>query len=264
VLVARGTGQVDGSGFCASVQRASGSTGVGTIEFAYPIDTSEITRLRGSQVVLRFWARAGNNWSPASGSLSLVLACGTGPAAKRGTTPLPNEVMLINTSVGLTPNTEGTHLFTSALTVPSNATSAELQFYWVPTGTAGTDDWVRFDDVMLCRAAPGTGQPLFDRSDFWEDLERCKPFFETSYAYGEGPAAPQPASSIASWAVPSTINNGQHFSNIVFARKRVRPTVTVFSYNGVANRVSDGAAVEYTPNSSTVAPTQCGASIWNN
>jgi len=255
------------SPYCARVQRNSGQTGTGAIIFAYPLDTDEIQQLRNQQVVLKASVRAGANWSPASGTLNILLVCGPVAPVKRGVTPYSGETVLISGAVNLVPGVQQ-DLFYIGAAVPTTATAAELLFSWTPAGTAGANDYVEFDEVMLCAALPGgatVGQPSFDRVPFAEDLARCQRFFETSYDYGDAPGGPA-VTSPSLWILPfTTIINGQYYYNIRYARKRVAPSVVVFSQHGTANRVTDGGGTDYAANSAVAGlPTQIMASVYNN
>jgi len=172
----------------AKLQRNSGQTGVGALIFGYPLTADEVYRLRGQQVSFSGAAKAGANWSPASGTFTINLFVGTGTAQKAGaaavnftgaTTPLSIAVNLAAGATNLAISG------TSSGTVPVTATQGELQVTWTPVGTAGADDSITFDQFCLV-----TGAVVVQFSDIPFDiaLRECKRFFRKSFPYGTAPA----------------------------------------------------------------------------
>jgi hypothetical protein len=177
------------SRYAARVQRNSGQTGTGAMVFAFPLDIDELLKMAGRQVVLSFVVSTGADWSPASGTLTYNLYVGTGAVAKRNATPYTGETNPITGSVNLaTSAAASTKISAVSSAVASNITQAELQFSWVPTGTASTNDWFSLDDVQVevCLDGVAPATPLFERSDFIFDLQRCQRFLPVFNAPAAG------------------------------------------------------------------------------
>lgn len=181
--VAAVAGLTSQSATAAKVTRNSGQTGTSLMVFALPLDTDEISRMLGRVVSISFVAKAGANWSPASGLLAAFLPVGTGSVGKRGTSAYTNEVQVINQTFILTTSAQR-FTVTSAAVVPTNSTQAELSFYWTPVGTAGADDSFTIDDVQL-EVGPPT---LFERTPFERSLLGCKRHYQKTFPYGTIPA----------------------------------------------------------------------------
>jgi hypothetical protein len=263
--VSRVAGLIGGSQYASRIQRNAGQIGTGIMRYCYPLDVDEVTALRGSPLALQCYIRAGANYSPASAIMTITVVVGTGPAIKRNATPLPNETVLINTNVTLLPGAAGAdYVVTSGTTiVPLTATCGEIQFSWIPIGSAGASDNFEIDDVMLCEAAPSNQAP-FERTLYADDVQRCLRFFETSYDSGEAPGVPATPSILAIWVVPmNPIANNGMYANIRFTRKRKVPTVVPVSYHGGSFRISDGGGTDYPANSGLAIATETSAVIYN-
>lgn len=172
-------GLVSNSRFAARVQRNSGQTGTGTMRFAFPLDIDELLKMAGRQVVLSFVVSTGADWSPAGGTLSYNLYVGTGAVAKRNASAYTGETSPISGSVNLAQGAAAaTKISAVSSAIASNITQAELQLSWVPAGTAGANDWFAIDDVQIEVVLDGVAPaaPLFERSDFVWDLQRCQRF----------------------------------------------------------------------------------------
>lgn len=190
-VVSAQTGLTTPSQLCARVLRNAAQTGTGVMYFAYPLDTDEILRLRGSKVSFTAAVRAGANWSPASGTLTVNLYVGTGSVGKRGGTPYTTETTVLTIATNLTAGGAVTTITgSSASALPATATQAELQFTWTPVGTAGAADYFEVDDVQLeSQLSASTWTPTkYDRISFPEMLAGCKRHFQKTFPYGTAPA----------------------------------------------------------------------------
>jgi hypothetical protein len=189
-VVAATAGLTSGSNLAAKVTRNSGQTGIVTMAFGFPLDTDEIVRMRGQKISLSFVAKAGANWSPASGTLTCSLQTGTAAPTKliNGYSGLATAVTL---AVNLTPG--GTAVTTGGIsvgTIPLNATQAEVAFTWTPVGTAGADDSFTIDDVMLSYDGINTNGFIsaYERLPFEVMLGLCKRHYRKSFPYSLAPA----------------------------------------------------------------------------
>ena len=131
--------------YCARVQRNSGQTNTNTIQFNSPIETANSIPFAGKTVTLSFYARAGANYSSASSALSTILYTGTGTdqTALGGYT---GSATAISTSVTLTTTWQR---FSATATLASNVTEINPWFQYVPSGTAGANDYFEITGVQL-------------------------------------------------------------------------------------------------------------------
>lgn len=218
-------GLANGSTFAARVQRNSGQTGVGAMVFAFPLDTDELAKLRGNAAVLSFTVATGANWSPASGTLTWKLYCGTGATvAKRNATPYTGESNPISGSVNLAQGAAAARQISAiSAAIGSTITQAELQFTWTPVGTASTNDWFSIDDMQVEIVPTGIAAvvPLFERSDYVFDLARSQRFL---------PVFKNGTSTTAFYAIGQV--NTTNSANFVLpfpVQARVNPTGVVIS-----------------------------------
>lgn len=177
-VVSRVAGITSRSRYAAQVARNSSQTGTGTIRFAAPLDEVEVPTLSGQRCVLSFTAKAGADWSPSSGTLTYNVYVGTGGSvAKRNATPYGTETNPITGTVNLTAGGSATTVTSSISTaLPASVTSAEIQFSWTPTGTAGAADNVQIDDLQFEAVPSGvtTWAPVFERRPYSDTLVDCQ------------------------------------------------------------------------------------------
>jgi hypothetical protein len=176
--------------FSGQVQRNSGQAGTGTIVFAFPLDEDEINMVRGNQLMLSCKLLAGANWSPSSGTLTYNVYFGTGAVAKRNGVAYASESNPITGTINVVPTGAASLISAISSAVPTNVTQGEIQFKWTPSGAAGADDSIRFDDVQLEVVPLGclSYTPVFERSSFSYDLLRCQKHYAKSFDYGTAPA----------------------------------------------------------------------------
>lgn len=179
----------DGVGFnrfAVRIQRNAGQTGTAGFFFGFPFDTDEVANMRGKILSLRFKARAGADWSPASGALAYGFRVGTGAPAKRSAGAFTGETTLINSSVNLTlGGAVIDHTFTGTIAVPADATNGEFFLFPTPVGTAGANDWVEVSDIVL-EEGPAAAPRLFPV--FEDQLRACQRHFFKTFPYGTAPA----------------------------------------------------------------------------
>ena len=235
--VSRQPGLSNQSQYCARVQRNSGQTGTAGF-FEYPLDTNELTRLAGQVVTIGMTLRAGANWSPASGAMSIYLFAGTGAPAKRALVGYTTETTPVAASVGLT-TTATRFTFTSSVAVPAGTTQGSLLFSWVPVGTAGATDYFEIDDV---RFDVGTIAYPFTPANPVDDLIWCQAHYEKSYDVDVAPGA---VSANGEWD-GAAVTNSVFGSNVSFkVSKRIVPTMTAYSpTTGASGKVSNNGGAD--------------------
>jgi len=231
-VVSAQTGLSNGSRLCARIVRNAAETGTGTIVFAYPLDTDEIIRLRGSKVSFTGLFKAGAGWSPASGTFNVSVYCGTGASpAKRNGTPYAGETTALSISTNLTAGGSVTTVTgNSSSVIPVTATQMELNISWVPFGTAAANDSIDIDDIQLePQTSASTWVPTaYDRLPFWEMYTACQRHYYKSFNYGVAPA--QAAGGAGAWMWGSQVANIAFAMQITFPVV-MRVTASVTSFN---------------------------------
>lgn len=213
--------------YCARIQRNAGDTGTQVINFQYNQETDLSAPLAGQQVTFAFRARAGANFSAASGHLTAQLITGTGTnqALRSGLTGSANT---INETPTLTTDWQK---FSYAVTLPSNMTQYGLNLSYTPVGTAGANDYFEVGQVQVI---PGASAPSFDVRPFPIELSFCQRYWETSYEYGTWVGTSNKLAS-STGACASTAGNIT-FAPAFKVQKALTPTFTAYSPgNGVAN-----------------------------
>lgn len=180
-------GIANGSSWAAKVQRNSGQTGIGGMTFGFPLDTDEINMMIGSFVALSFVAKAGANWSPASGTLDVFLELGTGNPVKFSGGTYTGNTQAISSSANLT-TSPTRYTFVSTAVIPSTTAQAEVALFWTPVGTAGVDDSFTIDNVQL-EILPNANSALagFELWPFERSLLACKRHFQKTFGYSVAP-----------------------------------------------------------------------------
>jgi len=187
-------GLVSQSNFAYRFRRNAGQTGTASSMLGFPFGQDEVIAMKGKNVTLSFLVKAGANWSPASGTLTMFLFTGTGAggAARRANVPYTGELTPISTTVNLTPGGPTIAVaVNSTITIPTNITQAELAFLWNPTGTAGAADDFTIDDIQLeVQNSPSTWiATAYDRIPFPQMLQGCKRHYQKTFDYAVFPGA---------------------------------------------------------------------------
>jgi hypothetical protein len=257
MTVSRQAGLTNQSTYCARVQRNSGQTGIVGPIFEFAFDTSEINAMEGQIVTLSMTMRAGANWSPAAGSITFGIYCGSGAPARRAAGPYTGDTAIVLIAQNLTTTTTRFQITTPGV-FPVGTTQASLLFEWLPTGTAGAADYFEIDDVRL---DAGTVAYPFSPVNPIDDLIRCQAHFEKSYDLGTAPGTPSsPNGEFSTYAI--TIAN---FAGAIAYRvtKRVVPTVSYYSpATGAAGKGSYNGSSDTAPLSAFKSG-QNGNTPWN-
>lgn len=231
--LAQSTGLSSGSQWSGVVQRNAAQTGTGTLTYEQPFELSEIVKWRGKTISVSFVLATGATWSPAAGALALTLACGTGSAGRRATTPYTNETQPIAAALTAVANSGATtYTVTASAIVPTTCTQMTLQFSWAPTGMAGATDTLSVDDVMFS----DTAGAAFERRPVQQELALCQRYFEKSFALATTPGQNAGAGT-GEFKFPAGVAGANNeFATIPFkVSKRVAPSTVTFFNPAVAN-----------------------------
>jgi hypothetical protein len=131
--------------YCIRAQRDSGNTSTSPYSNGQNFESVNSIPLAGKTVVLSFYARAGANYSAASGALEVNLATGTGTDQNiyTGLTGRANPI-LQNATLTTT-----WQRFTYSATLATTATQVAMSFAATPVGTAGANDYFEVTGVQL-------------------------------------------------------------------------------------------------------------------
>lgn len=277
ISVSQVTGITAVPGFTQALQFGRGAANANTavISLGQAIETLDAIRCQGQQVTVSFWAQAGANWSPTSGTLNVLLASGTGinqsaasmvAASWAGYSSLaltPQQNISPNSSPGAAVLTAGANIaqqitaswqrYSFTAQVPAGCTQIGLLLNATPVGTAGAADFVQIMGVQLEIGAQATP---FEHRDIELELAIAQRYFFN---------IPEPASGVivgAGMVAGAT-------SEIIFiplpVQMRTAPTVAVsagsFKFNlaGAATAVGTFAAgTTHTPNYISVTGTAAG------
>ena len=240
--------------YCARVQRNSGQTGTGGMQFVQSFETSNSIRFAGQAVTLSFYARKGANYSPTSSYLNVYGLAGTGTDQSRASSAYTGETSWItNQNVTLTSTWQR---FTLSGTVAATATEVATYFAMTPTGTASTNDYFEITGVQLEIGTATT----FARAGgtIQGELAACQRYYWRTV----------PNATVALYATAvaqsSTVGNGFFVMPVT-----MRTNPTIIEYSNLAFRSYEGSlyamssvtldAYFYTPNMNVVYGTISGA-----
>jgi hypothetical protein len=169
--------------YCARVQRVSGNTATNFMFFNQPLESNDSFKVAGKYVTLSFWARAGANFSSnINNRLISQVTTGTGTdqnfrnAFTGSAAPAYQE---------FTMTTSWAYYTISGLTA-SNINQIGVQFYYVPSGTAGANDYFEITGVQL---EIGSAPSEFEFEPYETTLGKCQRYYYmVKNAIGNNPA----------------------------------------------------------------------------
>jgi hypothetical protein len=246
-VVNRVAGLVPQSLYAAKVWRNNGQNGTGTMYFGFPLDTDELLKMAGLPVQMQMVLQAGANWSPTSGNLTYTLCVGTGSVGKRIGSAYTGETQPITGTIAIT-TTATKYVSTLSATLPTNITCAELQFSWVPTGSASTNDWFAVDDVQLEVGATNVASvTAFERTDHSTDLYKCYRHYWQTYDEGVAPGTLTDASSILSVNNAGSAQTLYMTATLPVHMRSTSPATTFYNAaTGASGTWRDGGGVDRT------------------
>lgn len=204
--------------YCTRVQRNSGQTGTAAINFSQSLETINSIPLAGKTVTFSFYARRGANFSATSNTLVMQLVTGTGTdqnvlAGYTGSaTPIGVNQTLTTTW----------QRFTGTGTIAATATEVGVIAYYLPTGTAGANDYFEITGLQI---ELGSYATTFSRAGttIQGETALCQRYFEKL--------------GTVRFDVTSA---GDFFNSLPYkVTKRVAPTIT-YTYAG-SNNTSNNA-----------------------
>jgi hypothetical protein len=142
------------------------------------IESANSIPLAGQSVTISFWARAGANFSSAGSALNLWLPSGSGIDQNVQST-FSGVVDIVNTNVTLTTSWQR---FTRTGLMPADKTQLGFSVSYIPTGTAGANDWFEITGVQL---EAGTVATPFRRNapSIQAELAACQRYYEIGQGF---------------------------------------------------------------------------------
>jgi hypothetical protein len=219
--------------YCARVQRNSGETSTAGISLSQAVETSNTIPYVGKVVTFSFYARRGANFSGASNAMKAALYGGTG-TDQNVVSGYTGFNVIIDQSATLTTTWQR---FQYTTTINSANTEFSPYFEYVPSGTAGANDYFEITGVQLEVGAVAT---QFTRAGgtIQGELAACQRYFEQVDIVTQ-----------RYWLTGYSINSSGSVFTAPMVSKRSTPTITVTGA-GTAKILAGGGS-EYTITSYT-------------
>jgi len=130
--------------YCARFQRNSGQTGVVDSGLFQSIETANSIPFVGKTVTYSFYARAGANYSSTSNILISRIYSGTGTDENLFSYTSLSTLSSLNATLTTT-----WQRFTVTAVIPTTAKEIAVGNFYIPTGTAGANDYFEITGVQL-------------------------------------------------------------------------------------------------------------------
>jgi len=146
ITISQVSSGLTGFQYAMRAQRNSGVGAVTSINLFNMFETKNSIPLAGQTISLSFWARAGANFSASGNALAAQLETGTGTDQNAWNGYYTGSAFPINVTPTLTTSWQR---FSYTATLASTTTQVGVFFYYVPTGTAGANDYFDITGVQL-------------------------------------------------------------------------------------------------------------------
>jgi hypothetical protein len=231
--------------YCARVQRNSGQTGTGALQYFQSMENLNSTPFIGKTITYSFYARAGANYSAASNAFNAVVYSGTGTDQNIYGT-LTGGASITSTAVTLTTSWQR---FSVTVSIPTTVKQLFFGFNGSLTGTASTNDYYEVTGVQVdigsvalpFRTYAGTLQG---------ELAACQRY----YSVGSGDL---------SFSGTTSSGNGYYGFYYFPVDMRIAPTVVFTNANnagpfGATPGAAGGTTTRYTREGRTASSTSSG------
>ena len=198
---------------CLKMSRQAGNSNVAPIYLQHIIETMDCYRAQGQTMTLSFYAKAGANYS--GGALGVQVAQGLGNNQSAALLNSGGWTGQSNAYLGSVNLTTSWQRFQMTMPISVYATQLGLQWFYTPTGTAGADDSVSFQDVQF--EIGGSASPC-ERLDAQLTIEIAQRF---AYIVAE------PASNVIVAPGSTLAANAQTFAIPTPVQLIKAPTVTI-------------------------------------
>jgi hypothetical protein len=164
---------VSGFTYFMRCQRDAATVATNSILMATSFETTSVRRTQNKYVTLSFFARAGANYSAASGFLRAFITTGTGTDGRLITGSFTSPTTLVDSNNVLTTSWKRFTVTTSA-PVGSTVTQMGVSFQFTPVGTAGASDYYDVTGVQLeAVSAPSD----FEFEPLETTLRKCQRYY---------------------------------------------------------------------------------------
>jgi hypothetical protein len=164
--------------YAAQAQRTNGSTSTAEVFISTSFESTNSIPFAGRTVTISWYARVGANWSGGNPGLKLFTGTGTDQNLNSGFTGSANPVTTTNTL------TTTWQRFTASGTIASNVTQLAFLMQYVPTGTAGANDWIQFTGVQI--DVGSVALPIRrNGATIQGELAACQRYFQLITGFGD-------------------------------------------------------------------------------
>jgi len=224
---------------CARVIRRVGETSVAGANFVQPLETVNTKPFIGKTATVSFYARAGANYSSASGALLVYLLGGTGTDQNPNNT-YTGQTSVISQTATLT-TTWQRFSYTTGSTIGTTVNELAVQFTSVGVGTAGAADYFEVTGVQLEIGSVATAYSP-NAATIQGELAACQRYF---VALPSGSASDNYATFATGYTATTTKGN---FVVNLPVPMRIYPTMTysagnTFATHTGASTVTAGTAI---------------------
>jgi hypothetical protein len=129
--------------YCARIQRTNLSANTTAVYVSSSYESVNCIPFAGKTVTLSFYARVGANWAGTSFGIQLISGTGTDQNLNTGFTGSTNVISVSPTF------TTTWQRFSYTGTVASTATQLGFLMSWLPSGTAGANDYIEITGVQV-------------------------------------------------------------------------------------------------------------------
>lgn len=242
ITVSQDSDAAEGYEWSVKFQRTAASSNTGVRRLSQVLTSEDSYQFQGKVAVLRFWAKAGANYSSAGNVLVSRVGYGTGT---NETLANWNNGVWTGQTVDDQNNTLTTNWqeFTHTFTFSAGMSQAAFQFRSTPTGTAGADDSFYVTGV---RYAPVSNPSERTQVD---EYFRCQYFYFQSTPEGVAITTATAAGALIAVADSTAVASGVRFSRPM----RTAPTITIAGTDGNSGTVNELAAGTQTGTTVTAA-----------
>lgn len=164
--------------YCIRMQRNSGNTSAQILGLRYTAESLDSYRFAGKQVTLSFWARKGADYSAVNSAFRATIATGTG--TDQVVHSFTNFTYAVDQNVTLTTSWQR---FTLTGTVASNINQIGLEMFALPSGTAGTNDYIEITGIQLEEGPVATSFSRYG-GQLNSELNACQRYYYKQLAGG--------------------------------------------------------------------------------
>jgi hypothetical protein len=227
--------------YCLRLQRDSGNALTNGIELIHALETVDSLPLQGKSVCFSFWVRAGTNYS--GGAASFYVGIGTnidlGPISAWTGTSSP-------VTGNFTPTTTWQKVQATGI-ISSTTNQIRWDINYVPSGTAGANDYIEIAQVMLNE---GSAPAPFRTAgiNIQDELNMCQRYYEIIDPYSiYGKVVNASTTTIGCWggfkvtkrALPTLNTTAGNFIYFSIASNFTSTTVPTFNQHTVDGFIFD-------------------------